>query len=55
MGLLKTNRSANKMLATVTAREAFGQDTIPQQLADRLPLDMMVDIDIYWGWYAPNL
>jgi hypothetical protein len=35
------NRSANKMLATVTAREVFGQD-IPQQLADRLPLDMMV-------------
>jgi hypothetical protein len=35
------NRSANKMLATVTAREAFGQD-IPHQLADRLPLDMMV-------------
>jgi hypothetical protein len=28
------------MLATVTAREAFGQD-IPQQLADRLPLDMV--------------
>jgi hypothetical protein len=35
------NRSASKMLATVTAREAFGQD-IPQQLADRLPLEMMV-------------
>jgi hypothetical protein len=35
------NRSANKMLATVTAREAFGQDT-PQQLADRLPLDIIV-------------
>jgi hypothetical protein len=35
------NRSANKILATVTAREAFGQN-IPQQLAERLPLDMMV-------------
>jgi hypothetical protein len=31
MGLLKTDQPT-KMLATVTAREAFGQD-IPQQLA----------------------